>query len=93
MSGISISGLEQPLIIRHSVNISCMTDLPVTSIEWRYQSSQLSAISSDAVDLTVLEYTIPHVTEDLRGQMFTCAVVAGDKTFYDKGVIIKIEGS
>ena len=56
-----------------------MTNEVVTSIEWRDQLSQL--IMSTAADLTVLEYTIPLVTDDLQGQKFTCIAIAGDATY------------
>ena len=90
-SGITIFGLEDPLVLRQSVTISCMTDLPVSSIEWRNQSSQLSVTTSDTPDLTVLEYTIALVTLDLQEQNFTCIVMAGDAT-YMKTVYIEVQG-
>ena len=46
---------------------------------------------SDALDLIVLEYTIPLVTLDLQEQNFTCVVLAGDAT-YVKTVYIEVQG-
>ena len=92
-SGITISGLEGPLVLRQSATISCMTDLPVSYIEWRNQSSQLSVTpSDDTPDLTVLEYTIAYVSEDMRGELLTCLVVARDQTHYFKAAEIMIKG-
>ena len=43
------------------------------------------------MNLTVLEYTIPLVTDDLQGQQFTCIAVAGDAT-YTETVDIQVQG-
>ena len=88
-AGITISGLEDPLTVGQSTTISCMTNIAVTSIEWRYQSSQL--IMSATADVTVLEYTIPLVTDDLQGQQLTCIAVAGD-TIYTQTLDIYVQG-
>ena len=44
-----------------------------------------------AVDLTVLEYTISLVTDDLQGQQFSCLAVAGDTT-YTQILDIRVQG-
>ena len=46
---------------------------------------------STAADLTLLEYTIPLVTDDLQGQQFACIAVAGDATYTER-VDIQVEG-
>ena len=51
-----------------------MTNVPVSSIEWKDQSSTVLA---RATDQTVVEYTIPLVRDDLQGRQLTCRVVAG----------------
>ena len=66
-----------------------MTNIAVDAIEWRDQSSVLNM--SVAVNLTVLEYTIPVVRDDLQGQQFTCTAVAGD-TMYTETVEITLAG-
>ena len=87
ISGITITGLEIPLIVGQSATISCMTNIAVNSIEWRDESSQLIA-----GDLMELQYTIDLVTDDLQGQQFTCiAIAAGDAT-YNETVIIQVQG-
>ena len=92
-SGITIFGLEDPLVLRQSATVSCMTDLPVSYIEWRNQSSQLSVTTSDDTpDLTVLEYTIAYVSEGMRGELLTCVVIARDQTPYFKAAEIMIKG-
>ena len=92
-SGITISGLEEPLVIRQPATISCMTDLPVTSIKWRNHTSQLSANTSDAADVTVLSYTIPPVSERMRGQTLTCVVITSDQTYYSRAIEVQIKGT
>ena len=80
--GITVSGLDDPLTVgQTNVTISCMTNIPVDSIEWRDQSSSVLSSISSAEDLTMLEYTIPLVTDDLNGQQFTCIAIAGDTTY------------
>ena len=59
------------------------------SIEWRDQSSELNM--SSAMNLTVLEYTIPLVKDDLQGQQFTCIAVAGD-AMYTETIEIQVTG-
>ena len=88
-AGITISGLEDSLTVGQSAAINCTTITPVTSIEWKNQSSEL--IMSTAVNLTVLEYTIPLVTDDLQGQQFTCIAVAEIIT-YNETIQIEVNG-
>ena len=91
ISGITISGLEIPLIVGQSAaTISCMTNVAVNSIEWWDQSSQL--IISNAGNLMELQYTIDLVTDDLHGQEFTCIAIAADTTIYNETVIIQVQG-
>ena len=78
--GITFSGLDDPLTVGQSATISCMHSIPVNSIEWRDQSSSVLNMSS-GVNLTMLEYTIPLVTDDLHGQQFMCIAMAGDATY------------
>ena len=90
ISGITISGLETPLIVGQSAaTISCMTNIAVNSIEWRDQSSEL--IMSDATDLMELQYTIDLVIDDLQDQEFTCIAIA-DTSIYNETVIIQVQG-
>ena len=55
-----------------------MANVPVSSIEWRDQSSTVLA---SATDQTVVEYTIPLVRDDLQGLQLTCRAVAGATTY------------
>ena len=71
-----------------SVTIQCMTNIPVTSIEWRDQSS---AVLINATNQTVLEYTIPLVTDDLQGQEYKCVAVAGSM-IYTETVGLQVKG-
>ena len=90
ISGITVTGLENPLIVGQSAaTISCMTNIAVNSIEWRNESSQL--IINDAGNLMELQYTIDLVTDDLHGQQFTCIAIA-DTTIYNETVIIQVQG-
>ena len=87
-TGITLSGLDHPLTVGQSATIRCMTNIPVTSIEWRDQSSDILASTTDNM---VLEYTISLVTDGLEGQQFTCVAVAGATT-YTETVEIQVEG-
>ena len=87
-TGITISGLEQPLTVGQSATISCMTNAQVSSIEWRDQSSTVLARTADQ---TVVEYTIPLVRDDLQGWQLTCRAV--DKgAVYTETVEIQVAG-
>lgn len=90
LTGITITGLVVPLSVGQSATISCMTDIPVTSIEWWNQSSQL--IMTDNDNLTLLEYTINPVTDDLQEKQFICLVEAGD-TIYTEMTVVQVQGS
>ena len=83
LTGITITGLETALTVGHqNVIISCMTNITMDSIEWRNQSSVLN-MSSD-MNLTVLEYTIPLVRDDVQGELFTCTAVDGGTTYAER---------
>ena len=85
-AGVSISGLNHTLTVGQPANIRCMTNIPVSSIEWRNETSTLASIS--AANLTVLEYTIDPVKDDLEGHSLTCvAVVAGDSEYTEMEVV------
>jgi hypothetical protein len=85
--GITVSG-EDSLTVGQSGTISCRTNVGVSSIEWRNQSTMLASSSSD--NLTLLEYTFPLVTDDLHGQQYTCTAVAGD-TMYRETVSLVVK--
>ena len=68
-----------------SANISCVTNIPVTSIQWSNETSVLKSSSAD--NLTVLEYTIPLVRDDLQGQRLTCTPMAGATTYTETRVV------
>ena len=86
---VTLSGLDETLTVGQSATITCMTNIPVTSIEWRDQSSALLA---SITNQTVLDYSISPVTDDLNGQQFTCVAVAGTTT-YTETVEIVVEGN
>ena len=66
-----------------------MTNVPVFSIEWKNETSTLASIS--AANLTVLEYTIDPVKDDLQGHYLTCVAVAGDSE-YTEMEVVDVEG-
>ena len=83
--GITFSGLDEPLIVGQTdVTITCMTDIPVDYIQWKDQSLSVLNSISNTGDLTMLEYTIPLVTDALHGEQFTYIAVAEDKTYTEK---------
>ena len=65
-----------------------MTNIPVTSIEWRDQSSD---VLTSTVDNMMMEYNISPVTDDLHGQWFTCVAVV-ETTTYTETTQIHVEG-
>ena len=87
-SGIIVSG-ENNLIVGQSGTISCRTNVRVSSIQWRNESSVLNSSSSD--NLTLLEYAFPLVTDDLHGQQYTCIAVAGDDDTYRETVTLVVK--
>ena len=89
--GIIVSGLEGPLTVgQQSPTLTCRTNLPVASIAWRDQSSNLVASDTNKMEL---EYHIGTVTDDLHGQQYTCEVVAtSDDGTNNKTVEIQVVG-
>ena len=93
LTGITLSGLDEPLTVGQSATIRCMTNKPVTSIEWR---DQLSDVLASTTDSMVLEYNISIVTDDLQGQQFTCVAVATSDTTtteYIEIAVIQVVGT
>ena len=66
-----------------------MTNIPVSSIELRNETSTLKSISGDSV--TVLEYSIDLVKDNLQGQRLTCVAV-GDDTVYTETAVVTVKG-
>ena len=85
--GITITGLESPLIVGESATISCITNEHASVIVWKSQSSQLNI----DVNVTVLNYTIPLVSDDLHGETFTCTAVVSN-TNDTESVMLSVEG-
>ena len=67
-----------------------MTNVAVDTIELRNQSSSLLIINN-VTNLTMLQYTINLVRDDLQGQVFTCIAVSGN-TKYNETVVIEVQG-
>ena len=93
--GVTITGLNGTLTVGQSAIISCMTNIPVNSIEWENETSMLDKIS--AADVTLLEYTIDPVKDDLQGQRLTCVAVAGDSgdsgdSVYTETEVVDVQG-
>ena len=78
--------------VQSDVTISCMSNIPVDSIELTNRSSSVLNSISNAENHTTLEYTIPLVTDDLHGQQYICIAMAGDTT-YTEAVEIQVEGT
>ena len=85
-TGITLSGLDQALTVGQSATITCSTNIEVSSIEWR---DETSAVLNSATDQTEVEYTIPLVRDDLQGLQYTCRAVAGT-TIYTETVEIQV---
>ena len=78
MPDVTITGLDSPLTVGQSVTITCTTNEPASSIEWRNESKLLRISSPGSV--TELDYTISLVTDDLQGQIFSCTAVVSNVT-------------
>ena len=87
--GVIISGLNGTLTVGQSANIRCMTNIPVSSIKLKNETSTLASIS--AANLTVLEYTIDPVMDDLQGHNLTCIAMAGDSE-YTQMEVVDVQG-
>ena len=89
LPGIEIFGLQQPLIVGKSATISCMTNIPVFSIEWRDQSS---TVLVNVTSETWLNYTISVVYDDMQALQYTCIAQAEDGTVYSQTVELEVMG-
>ena len=87
LSGITITGLEDPLVVGEPATISCTTNELASFIE---SSSQSSGLTMD-VNVTVLNYTIPLVTDDLQGETFTCTAVVSNTNDTER-VVLNVVG-
>ena len=77
------------MTVGQSASLSCMTNIPVSTIEWRDQSS---TVLESAADQTVLNYTIDPVSDDLYGVQYTCRAVADGSSVYTQTVEIRVMG-
>ena len=84
--GITITGLESPLTVGESAYISCITNEPVSFIQWRSMSHNLSSTPEGRV--TVLNYTISLVKDDMQGQIYTCIAISGNITDSQNATIL-----
>ena len=96
LTGNTISGLEGPLTVgQQPPTLTCRTNIPVSSIVWRNQTSNVVA---RAANQTVLEYHFPerYVLDTFHGQQYTCEAVAtsdgGTTTTYTEVVEIQVVG-
>ena len=92
ITGITITGLESPLTVGETANISCITNKPVSFIQWRNMFQNTSNTATENV--TVLNYTIPLVKDDMQGQIYTCIALSGNinnsqnATILTKGMLL-----
>ena len=92
-TGITISG-QQLTVGQQSPTLTCRINIPVSSIEWRDQSSNVVA---NATNQTVLEYYFPerYVLDSYHGLQYTCEAVAtlnDGTTTYTEAVEIQVVG-
>ena len=88
ITGIILSGLNQALTVGQPATITCTSNIEVSSIEWR---DETSTVLNSATDQTEVEYTIPLVRDDLQGLQYTCRAVSGT-TIYTETVEIQVVG-
>ena len=90
ISGISIEGLDYPLVAGKPATISCITNEVASKIEWKSQTTVL-AMTMD-VNVTALNYTIPLVTDSLQEKLFTCTAIVSN-TSHTEIVMLDVKGS
>ena len=94
LTGIRISG-QQLTVGQQPPTLTCTTNIPVSSIVWRDQSSNVVA---NTTNQPVLEYPVPerYVLDTYHGQQYTCEAVAtsddGTTTTYTETVEIQVVG-
>ena len=93
-TGITISG-QQLTVGQWSPTLTCETNISVSSIEWRDQSSNVVA---SATNQAVLQYHISeqYVLDTYHGLQYTCEAVAtsddGTTTTFSETVEIQVVG-
>ena len=92
ITGITLSGVDQALTVGQSATITCSTNIEVSSIEWRDQSSSVLSSTISGRTHSMLDYTIHSVSDDLQGQEYSCTAVAADGTEYIETVWIEVVG-
>ena len=91
-TGITLFGLESPLIVGQSTTITCTTNIEVSSIEWRDQTSAVLSSTMSGGAHSMLDYTIDPVSDDLQGQEYSCNAEVADGTVYNETVRIEVVG-
>ena len=92
ITGITLSGLEQALTVGQSATITCSTNIEVSSIEWRDQSTAVLSSTISGGTHSMLDYTIDLVSDDLQEQEYSCTAEAPDGTEYIETVQIEVVG-
>ena len=92
ITGITLSGVDQVLTVGQSATITCSTNIEVSSIEWRDQSSSVLSSTRSGGTHLMLDYTIHPVSDDLQGQEYLCTAEAADGTMYTETVQIEVVG-
>ena len=81
--GIVITGLEQPLIVGQSANLSCITNELASFIEWKNQTLMINA-----TNVTALNYPIPLVTDEMQGETLTCTATVSNTRDTERVMLI-----
>ena len=92
ITGIILSGVDPPLTVGQSATITCTTNIEVSSIEWRDETSTVLSSTMSGGTHTMLDYTIDPVSDDLQGQEYSCNAEAVDGTVYTETVRIEVVG-
>ena len=92
ITGITLSGVEQAITVGQSATITCSTNVEVSSIEWRDQSSAVLSSTISGGTHLMLDYTIQPVSDDFQGHEYSCTAEAADGTMYTETVRIKVVG-
>ena len=92
ITGITLSGLDLALTVGQSATITCSTNIEVSSIEWRDQSTAVLSSTISGGTHLMLDYTIDLASDDLQGQEYSCIAEAADGTMHTETVRIEVVG-
>ena len=84
--------MDQALTVGQSATITCSTNIEVSSIEWRDQSTAVLSSTISGGSHSMLDVYIHSVSDDLQRLKYSCIAEAADGTMYTETVRIEVVG-